>query len=75
MSTLQIVGNSSEAIKFFGHTRSMPVVNHKNTKTNKQDIQPMTMEELRARIEKAEQAISSGNVTSQEILEKEMLSW
>lgn len=79
MRTLQILGNSPEAIKFFEDALSLPFIREK--KASQGVVKPVppcqytTVEEFRAAVFEGMEACRRGDVISQEELEKEIDTW
>jgi hypothetical protein len=79
MTTLQITGNTPEAMGFLEYARTLPFIREKRTKERAAELTPpcqyTTLEEFRAAVFEGMEAYRRGDVISQEDLEKEMLTW
>jgi hypothetical protein len=77
MRTLQITGDTPEAIKFFDFACTLPFVQEKKAKqiVTEDEFRPMTMVEYNAMIDEALADIRAGRTISQDNLEKEILTW
>jgi hypothetical protein len=74
MRTLQITGDSPEAIQFFEYALSLPFVHEKRTK-QKEDISPMTVEEFNGKIDRAMDDYRAGRSIPSAELKQRMASW
>ncbi|MDR2912205.1 MAG: hypothetical protein LBV38_02735 [Alistipes sp.] len=77
MTTFQVDASSVEALKFIEFARTLPFVREKKTKRKSTDetIQPMTLEEYHAEIDRSLEDYRAGRVISHEELKNEMNRW
>jgi hypothetical protein len=74
MAIPQIMGNSPGTFPFIGEAKAKHAL-HRPYRDENENIQPMTLEEFYAMIDRAEEDIRAGRTISQEEMEKRVASW